>query len=120
MKQAPAHIGKETLGVHLAPDGNCNDAVKILRQKAEHWHNQITTGRISPEEAWRCVDSTITKTLEYPLPALSLTKTEYKYIMHPVKEAGLAQAKVCRRYPLDLVYGSTDLMGLGLKDLYVY
>ena len=39
--------------------------------------------------------------------------------MQPVKDAGLSQSTVCRKYPLDLVYGSTDYMGLGMTDLHV-
>ena len=81
MKSVPAHVGKETLGVFLAPDGNCNDAKKVLRDKAVEWKSNIVTGHIPAREAWQCVSSTITKTLEYPLPALSLTHDECKYIM---------------------------------------
>ena len=52
LQQIAAHKGKETLGVYLAPDGNCKDAVEALRLKAESWHNNIKAGRIPPEEAW--------------------------------------------------------------------
>ena len=39
--------------------------------------------------------------------------------MHPVKDMGISLAGICRKYPLDLVYGSTETIGLGLTDLYV-
>lgn len=115
----PSTVGKETLGVYLAPNGNCKDAIKKLRDKAIAWKQHITTGHLPPKEAWQCVGSTITKALEYPLLAMTLTEKECARIMLPVKDAGLAESGVCRKYPLDLVYGSTELMGLGMTDLFV-
>ena len=119
LQMIDSHVGKETLGVYLAPDGNCEDAKRVLIKKAMEWKSHIVTGHIPAREAWQCVSSTITKTLEYPLPALSLSRKDCQQIMKPVKDAGLSQASVCHTFPLDLVYGSTDLMGLGMTDLYV-
>ena len=74
LEQVSPHEGRETLGVFMAPDGTCKEATKALHRKAVEWQHQIVTGHISPTEAWQCVQSTIMKTLEYPLLALTLTK----------------------------------------------
>ena len=47
-----ANIGKETLGVILAPDGNSNDALKSLLKKAKTWSANIKAGHLKPSLAW--------------------------------------------------------------------
>ena len=39
--------------------------------------------------------------------------------MLPVKDTRLVESRVCWRYPIDFVHGSTELMGLGKMDLFV-
>ena len=63
--------GKETLGVVLAPDGNNRDAYNKLQLKAQQWRDNILAGHLSPSLVWQAAKTTIMKTLEYPLPALT-------------------------------------------------
>ena len=52
LDQLNPNIGKETLGVFLAPDGNNDEVVKQLRKKTEKWAKLITNGYLNPTEAW--------------------------------------------------------------------
>ena len=91
--------GRCTLGVVLAPDGGNTDAIKYLRKKAETWAAYIKTGHISRSDAWQALDSTIAKTLRYPIPALCLTEKECNQIMTPVLQACLPKSSLARTYP---------------------
>ena len=57
-------VGKETLGVILAPDGNNKDAVKNLTKKATEWKDLVKAGHLKRHTAWQALESTILKTLE--------------------------------------------------------
>ena len=118
LKQIPASVGKETLRVYLAPDGTCTQAAAFLWKKSEAWRDNIKAGALPSHEAWQCVTSTIMKTLTYPLPALTLTEAECTHIFAPVCTAGLNHSNINRKYPTDLVFGSKELLGLGLDNLF--
>lgn len=51
LEQVPSHVGRETLGVHLAPDGNQNDQLTVLLRKASEWADKIRTGHLPAQEA---------------------------------------------------------------------
>merc|ERR1712018_377918 len=66
-----------------------------------------------------CVSTTIMKLLQYPLPALTLSKKQCDDLVKPIHAVGLTQSGICRKFPKDLIYGSKELHGLGWDDLYV-
>ena len=118
LSQFEANQGKETLGVILSPDGNNKEAVNELRLKSETWRDNIQAGHIERHEAWQAISTTIMKTLQYPLPALTLTEDECKHIMAPVLESGLPKSAICRNYPRAVLYGPKEEGGMGLWNLY--
>ena len=58
----------ETLGVFLAPDGNLNSQFKKMLKAVTTWVDGLRTGKLSREEVWLALQSTILRTLYYPLP----------------------------------------------------
>ena len=112
-------VGKETLGVTLAPDGNNDDAVAMMKSKASAWKKNISLGQLQRDLAWHASQSTIMKSIEYPLAALTFSEEECKKIMKPIKEATLAKTSINKQYPLALLYGPKDEGGLGMNDLFV-
>lgn len=119
MEKLDATVGKCTLGVHLAPDGNNVDAVRHLRRKAEEWSDYINTGHLNKTDAWLATESTILKSLLYPLAALTLTDKECSHIIAPVLDAGLRSSAVCKNFPRAATYGPKSEGGLQLPNLYV-
>ena len=119
LKMLEASQGMKTLGVILAPDGNNNEAVKALRKSTIQWKNCILTGHLLAREAWQCLETTIMKTIKYPLPSLTLTKKQCEYIMAPIHKAGLCAANICHKFPKALIYGDRSSLGLGQHDIYV-
>ena len=83
IKQLPVSKGMKTLGVTLAPDGNKKDIIQALLEKATKWADLVQSGHLLREEAWRALNSTIMKGLEYPLLATTLTEEETDIIFSP-------------------------------------
>ena len=118
LTQVEPNEGRCTLGVFLSPDGNDKAAIEDLRQKAMTWRDHIRCGHLNATEARLATDSTIMKSLEYPLLALNLSDKDCKSIMTPVLEASLTKSHVCRNFPRAVVYGPASEKGLGMKNLY--
>jgi len=118
LERLDPHEAKETLGVWLAPSGNATDQVKQMRKLTEEWADHLRTGKLKRHEAWLALTTTIWKTLEYPLNALTLSKEECDYIMAPAIKSGLNGAGICRHLPKALRHGPTSHQGLELPHIY--
>ena len=110
---------KETLGVYLAVDGNNNQTIKELKNKVIRFGDQIRTGNLNPNEAWYALNSTIMKTIEYQLPAITLSEKEWQDIMSPLWCRLLPKANINRNFPRDLIYAAKDHYGLGVYNPYI-
>ena len=56
------------------------------------------------------------KTIEYPLAALTLTRSDVDAIMRPILTAVLPKCGIQRRYPHKILYGTDSTQGQGLRD----
>ena len=111
----------ETLGVHLAPDGNDDTQYGVLRNKAIDWSAKIKRGgNISRNDAWICMNTTICKTLEYPLPVTCLSREQCTSIMAPVLETALPGVGISRKFNRKYIHGPPDCFGLNIPSLYSY
>ena len=110
---------RETLGVELAPDGNNDKAIAEMKKKATDWAEKIRIGLLPKEESWQSIATTITKSLEYKLPALTLTKEQCDSIMNIVLKAGLQSSNISSKFPRAVVYGPKEDNGLEITDLYL-
>lgn len=107
IKRLEAHEAYETLGVFLAPDGNSQAQFEKMRKAVASWVDGLRTGIISKDEVWLALQSTILRTLYYPLPALRLTKAQCKAIMSPPLQYCLPALGICRNFPRLLVFLSS-------------
>lgn len=88
-----------TLGVVLAPDGNTHSQTHSLIQMATQWVDNVWAGKITRDDVWLVVMSTIWRTIAYPLPALNLTKQQCNAIIAPILANTLLALGVCRNFP---------------------
>jgi hypothetical protein len=114
----PAEAVK-TLGVMLNLEGTDKAEATYLRGKAEAWAENIRTGVLTKNDAWYALNTTVMKTMEYPMAAICLSKKQWDHVMAPVLEAGLNLLQFSRKFPRDMVYGPKKLQGLGVKDPYI-
>ena len=104
----------ETLGIFIAMDGNQKAEVAKLRSKAVEFAEQVRTGFVTRDEAWHALNSTIMKTLEYPMEAISLNRKQWDYIMAPIVKAVLPRSGIVRSFPHDVLYAPDNCTGLGV------
>jgi hypothetical protein len=118
LRRCPVDHAETTLGVDLAPDGNTVQQEKKMYDAASQWADSLRTGKISKTEAWLALQSTIMKTLTYPLPALNLTQSQCDHIMQPILKYVLPAMGVCRNFPRTMVYAPKKYMGIGIRHPY--
>ena len=118
LSRREAHSAFETLGVHLAPDGQQQTAFTELKAKAELWASGIKKARLSFEDAWYAWQSTILRSLEYPLAALSLTESQCDRLMAIVKSVALPKSGLVRSFPKHVLHAPLSHLGLDIPNLY--
>ena len=64
------------------------------------------------------METTILKTLEYSLPALTLSESECRKIMQPILSISLPKTSISRNSPQSVLFGPVSEGGLGLDSLY--
>ena len=110
---------RESLGIQTRYDGIQDDQKEYLRRKTVKWKDAIRSGHLQKDDAWYCLQSSIMKTVEYPLMATTLSKKDINYIMAPVLSGALGKTGVQRKMPHALVYGTLRSQGLDLHDPWV-
>ena len=100
-------------------DGNNMKECEILREKSEQYASCIRTGFISRDDAVVALHSTIMKSLEYPMTAVTLTKKEWDYIMAPLLQVALPKMGYVRSFPCDIVYAPKALLCIGTMHPWV-
>ena len=107
------------LGVFLAPDGNNKWQIKEMKKKTEYLGELVRTGHLDKHEAWSSLTLVAMKSIEYPLPAFTLTEDDCTKIMWPLLKSYLPKTGVNRHFPRDILYGDPKDQGLGLRNLYL-
>ena len=118
LKLLQPNEAQKMLGVWLAPDGNNEKQIEVMRDKAVKWAEKVRTGHTTKSDAWQALTMSIMKKLDYSLIALTLTEQECKTIMAPVLEIGLGRAGICQKISRKVLYGSRELQGMGLHNLF--
>ncbi len=116
IEQCLPSSGQLALGLAFSPINNTKDEIKRLRNKIETWGEHVRTGYLQRQEAWYCLQTTIMKTIDYSLPASTLSEQEFQEIMKPVLQVGLPKAGICRTISRAVVYSSIRYQGLGVSN----
>lgn len=107
---------REMLGVSLAPDGNNKRQIEIAKEKMRKLSEQIRVGHLNKHEAWISLNSITMKTLEYMIPAMTITEDEYRSIMSPVLAQFLPKMGINRNIKRDILYATSSVQGFNLKN----
>jgi hypothetical protein len=68
-------------------------------EQTQLWADHMRTGVICKDETWLALQSTIWRSLCYPLNAVNLTKHQCNKIMGPVLNYALPAMGICRNFP---------------------
>ena len=111
----------ETLGVHLTTNGSDDIQFQVLRSKAVDWANKVKKGgMLSRNDAWICLQSTILRSLEYPLPVTCLTREQCTKIMTPVLDVALPGVGISRRFLHSYIHAPPECFGMDIPSLFTY
>ena len=103
------------LDVQFSPSGQMKDQFKMLKDKASLWAESVRCGHLRKHEAWQALITTVFKTIEYPLPATTLSFQQCDEIVRPILGIGLPAAGICRNISRRVAFSSVTYKGLGLK-----
>lgn len=95
------------------------DEVNHLKSKVTEWCENLRTKGFSKKETWHSFQSSIMRTLQYPLLATCMIKKEINKIMSPLLQTVLSRAGICKTISRDIVYSSLEHKGLNVADLWV-
>ena len=119
IKYLPPNVANEMLGVYLAPDGNNCTQIQQMTSKANKAAEIIRTSNVRPHEAWIGLSTMTMKSLDYCLPATTLSEQDCKKIMRPILNSFLPKSHINRNIKQDVLYADIQSKGLGLKSLYL-
>ena len=108
----------ETLGIWLAPDGNNKKAIEALTTVSRTWADQLRTRPLPRTHAWLSMLMSVSKKLEYPLVALTLTEKECKSIERPLLEQLAKSCGYSKSFPHLVIHGPIEFQGMGRKRIY--
>ena len=90
----------------LASDGSNEAQITYMKKKAQILGESIRVVPVSHMEAWLALTTMATKSIEYPLPALTLTEKECSSTMWPILKEFLLRSGMNRNMKRDLIYSS--------------
>ena len=78
----------------------------------------MSEGALRDFEAWNALNTTIMKTLEYPLVATTLSRKEIKHVLAPALTVGLQTSGFGKSFPRKILYAPTSIQGMGVTNLF--
>ena len=71
------------------------------------------------EETLQAFNTTIMKIIKYPLLTIAFSEAECQKIIKLTQEITLAYSNFCKKLSIMLRYSTKNLMGLGIRSLYI-
>jgi hypothetical protein len=103
-----------------APDGNTQAQTQYLKDKGKAFASRLCSkSKKLRNDVWVTTQTTIMKTLAYPMRAICLKKKQWKSIMAPILQAVLPHSGFSRNFPQAVLYGPTEFQGLGMMDPWI-
>ena len=107
-----------TLGVMLAPDDNNKGQVSRMKDIALKFGDNVRVRFIRGYDMLHVLISTMTRSLCYALPAVTLNEGEFKSIMAPILKNVLNKLQIVTTLKREVLYVPTTFQGMGLRNLY--
>jgi hypothetical protein len=118
LERLEAHESRKTLGVETAPDSNSDREFWRMRKLMEGWQDNISSSHLRKKDAWQAFNITIWKSLEYLLPATSLSEAQCHSIMAPSIVVGLTNCHICCNFPSALIRAPVENLGAVILNLF--
>ena len=118
IERLPPSQASRILGVWISPDGSSHEKRIRLHQTTSSWADRVRSGHVRKSDAWFYLQSTVKKSIEYPLVATAMKSSQCKYI----ESIALCTALKASGFPpnaqIDIVAGPSSLLILKNRSLY--
>ena len=111
-------MASRILGVWLAPNGDSTTQTKEFLALTTAWADRVRTGHLKQGDAWTYYQTTIQKSLEYPLLATTLSEEQCRKVEQPALTVALHSSSLPSNFPRDILYGPKGKLGLGASRLF--
>ena len=79
----PPSQASRILGVRISPDGSSHEQTRPLRQTTTSWVDCVRLGHIRKCNTWLYFQTTVKKSIEYPLVATTTKSSQYHFVESP-------------------------------------
>ena len=110
------HHSEVALGICSAPDANTEGTVGYLEEKISDFLANLHEGHLERNEVWLALTTRIMKTLQYPMIATTLSRTEWASLMKPLLQVIKPKSGLASSFPHAVLYGPVEQHGMGLMD----
>jgi len=124
IERLETNIGLTGLGVCIAPDGNQLDQVRCFMNetpgnegKVATWIKQVGSKYLRPQDVHTSAFRSIFKSIDYVLPATSMSEAECKMIETKLYKTMLPKMGVARNIALSYRYAPKRYQGLGCMEI---
>ena len=119
LERLEPHQARETLGVWTSMDGNQQDNKQALLNKTRRWADQVRTGKLNKAAAFLSLNSTILRSLDYPLMTTSLSHKDCHDIMQPVFQTALPKLGFpFPSFPHRVRHGPLSTQGINIPSIW--
>ncbi|HEY9817257.1 MAG TPA: hypothetical protein V6D20_15870, partial [Candidatus Obscuribacterales bacterium] len=89
-----------------------------LSQKISKFTTSLRSSTLSRNEAWLAMTTRINKSLEYVMPASTLTEKDWDKLMKRLMPTALQKSGFASNFPRSIIFGPLEHMGTGLIHPY--
>jgi hypothetical protein len=107
------NVGHKGLGVHSAPDGSFEQQMQALLEKINTWNSRIHKSYLRKYDVYLSAFSSLFKSIEYVLPATSLTTTQCTTLNKAIHKKFISRIGINKHLPLSYRYAPKKYQGLG-------
>jgi hypothetical protein len=93
--------------------------MQYMETKANKWAERIRTRYLPCHLMWLAWKTTITKTLEYPIPVTSLSQKQCNRLTSILAKTALPRCGIMRSFPRTLLHGPKKFGGLEVPEFYI-
>ena len=112
--------GWKGLGIVSSPSGNWKDHVTyLIKDKIEPWNASIRSSYLQKHDVYRSAFTFIFKSIDYTLPATSLTSSQCQHINAQLHKKYLPRIGIDSHMPLPYRYAPHIYQGLGSLNVQV-
>jgi hypothetical protein len=117
IRRVPVDQASRILGVHLSPDGDFSQHIRVMKEKADFYASRLRSPKLTASDVQIFHRTIYTPAMKYSLPAIAVDEEVFAPVQSKVVAAILNGLGVSRTVPTAIRHGPTSMGGLDLLDL---